>query len=109
MSEVENRINELRQKLHEANYNYYVLNNPTISDAEYDRLLRELQKLENENPEYRSPDSPTQRVGAEPIDEFGTVEHTIPLLSLNNAMNTGELRDFVDRVYRNLQDNEKVE
>ncbi|MCF7885508.1 MAG: NAD-dependent DNA ligase LigA [Candidatus Marinimicrobia bacterium] len=103
MSTPEKRVQELRKKINDANYNYYVLDNPTISDAEYDRSMRELQELEEEHPELKTPDSPTQRVGAEPVDEFGTVEHTIPLLSLNNAMNEGELKDFVDRVMRNLE------
>jgi DNA ligase (NAD+) len=109
MSDPETRVKELRQKIKDANYNYYVLNNPTISDAEYDRLMRELQDLEEMHPELKTPDSPTQRVGAEPLDEFGTVEHRVPLLSLSNAMDEEELKDFVDRVERNLDNLDKLE
>ena len=109
MSDPEKRIKELRQKIRDANYNYYVLNNPTISDAEYDRLMRELQDLEEKHPELKTSDSPTQRVGAEPLDEFGTVEHRVPLLSLSNAMGEEELKDFVDRVERNLDNLDKLE
>jgi len=109
MSTPEKRVQELRQKINDANYNYYILDNPTISDAEYDRLMRELQEMEEDYPELKTEDSPTQRVGAEPLDEFGSVEHTVPLLSLNNAMDEGELRDFVDRVKRNLVDLDKLE
>ena len=109
MSTPEKRVQELRQKINDANYNYYILDNPTISDAEYDRLMRELQEMEEDYPELKTEDSPTQRVGAEPLDEFGSVEHTVPLLSLNNAMDEGELRNFVDRVKRNLVDLDKLE
>jgi len=94
------RINELRQQINAANYNYYVLDNPTISDAEYDRLMRELQQLEESYPELKTPDSPTQRVGAAPLKEFGAVTHRVPLLSLDNAMNEAELIEFVRRVQR---------
>jgi len=109
MAEIKEKIKRLRDKIREANYNYYVKNEPTISDAEYDQLMRELQDLEESNPELVSPDSPTQRVGAEPMDELGTVEHTIPLMSLDNAMKENELKNFVDRVKRNLPPNSKVE
>ena len=109
MSKPEERAQELRQKIRDANYNYYVLDNPTISDAEYDKLMRKLQELEEKHPELKSPDSPTQRVGAEPVEEFGTVEHSVPLLSLNNAMDTGELREFVNRVRKNLDQDKEIE
>ena len=92
------RILKLRRLIEEANHNYYVLDNPTISDAEYDKLMRELRDLEQQYPELITADSPTQRVGAEPLKEFGTVTHRIPLLSLDNAMNEGELIEFVERV-----------
>jgi len=102
MSGVKERIEELRRILNEANYNYYVLDNPTISDAEYDRLLRELQELEEKYPEYITPDSPTQRIGAKPLEEFKTVTHRIPMLSLDNAMDENEIREFIERIKRNL-------
>jgi len=95
-------IEELRRKINEANYNYYILDNPTISDAEYDRLMRELQNLEESYPELKTTDSPTQRVGANPLTEFGTVAHRIPLLSLDNAMSKVELREFIQRIQKAL-------
>ncbi|MFH1650975.1 MAG: NAD-dependent DNA ligase LigA, partial [Chloroflexota bacterium] len=83
------RIGELRTQLNHHNYRYYVLDNPEISDEAYDKLLRELQQLEEQFPRFLTPDSPTQRVGAEPVAAFGIVEHRLPLLSLGNAF-TGE-------------------
>jgi len=96
------KIEELRQQLNTANYNYYILDNPTISDAEYDRRLRELQQLEAAHPELITPDSPTQRVGASPLTEFATVTHRIPLLSLDNAMDETEVLEFINRVQKAL-------
>jgi len=100
------KIAELRKQIETANHNYYVLDNPTISDAEYDRLIRELQNLEAMYPELKTPDSPTQRVGAKPLNEFKTVTHRIPLLSLDNALDEGEIREFVARVIKGLPDAE---
>jgi len=100
------KINELRRQIEAANYNYYILDNPTISDAEYDRLMRELQKLEETYPELKTADSPTQRVGAKPLDEFKTITHRIPLLSLDNAMDEGEIREFFTRVMKGLPEAE---
>ncbi|MEX0907126.1 MAG: NAD-dependent DNA ligase LigA [Gemmatimonadota bacterium] len=85
------RLEELRRLLHEANYEYYVLDAPTLSDAEWDRLLRELQELEAAHPELITPDSPTQRVGAEPATQFVKVQHLAPLYSLDNAFSADEL------------------
>lgn len=96
------RITELHKQINKANYSYYVLDNPTISDAEYDRLMRELQNLEESNPELKTPDSPTQRVGANPLTEFGTITHRVPLLSLDNAMDEAEVLEFVSRVHKAL-------
>lgn len=92
------RAEELREALHEANYRYYVLDAPTISDAEYDRLLRELQELEAAHPELVTPDSPTQRVGAAPLEAFSPFRHRRALLSLGNAFDEEELRAFDARV-----------
>ena len=94
------RIEKLREESRDHEYRYYVLDSPEISDAEFDQLMRELEKLEEEYPELRTPDSPTQRVGGEPLDAFEKIEHSVPMLSLSNAFNEGELRDFVERVYR---------
>jgi DNA ligase (NAD+) len=92
------RIDSLRDQIRHHNYQYHVLDEPDVPDAEYDRLVRELQKLEAKHPELITSDSPTQRVGAEPIKAFGTVEHQIPMLSLDNAFSEDELRDFHRRV-----------
>ncbi|RLA26447.1 MAG: DNA ligase [Gammaproteobacteria bacterium] len=92
------RIDSLRDQIRHHNYQYHVLDEPDVPDAEYDRLVRDLQKLETEHPQLITPDSPTQRVGAEPIKAFGTVEHQIPMLSLDNAFSEDELRDFHRRV-----------
>jgi DNA ligase (NAD+) len=96
------RIAVLRQELRDHNYRYYVLDDPTISDAEYDRLLKELQGLEAELGEPVPPDSPTQIVGAPPSQAFASREHVVPLLSLANAFNDAEVRDFDRRVHEGL-------
>ena len=92
------RIEELVKILNEANYNYYVLDNPTITDQEYDKYLRELITLEEKFPEYVLVNSPTKRVGGEVLDKFVKVEHKIPMLSLGNVFNEEELRDFDNRI-----------
>ncbi len=92
------RVRKLREEIREHDYRYYVLAEPTISDEAYDRLLRELQDLEERFPSLRSPDSPTQRVGGEPTKEFGTVIHDPPMLSLGNSYSEEEIRDFDRRV-----------
>ncbi|HET9041924.1 MAG TPA: NAD-dependent DNA ligase LigA [Burkholderiales bacterium] len=96
------RVKALRAALEEANYRYYVLDAPTISDAEYDRLFRELQDLEAQQPELATPDSPTLRVGAAPLEAFGTVRHRVPMLSLNNAFEDEEVAAFDRRVREGL-------
>lgn len=101
-SQVAKRISELRAQIETHNYRYYVLNDPVISDAEFDRLFRELIQLEKEFPEFVSPDSPTRRVGAEPQESFRKIEHRVPMLSLANAFNEEELRAFHQRVAKML-------
>ena len=96
------RANELHTQLHEHNYRYYTKDNPLISDAEYDLLLRELQDIEAEYPQLISPDSPTQRVGAPPLKSFGEVRHEVRMLSLGNAFSDEELADFDRRVLEKL-------
>ncbi len=93
---------ELREQLHRHAYQYYVLDDPLIPDAEYDRMMRELQALEMEYPELRTPDSPTQRVGGEPLDAFEQVIHRVPMLSLDNALDEEEFRHFDRRVRERL-------
>ncbi|MBV9081370.1 MAG: NAD-dependent DNA ligase LigA [Acidobacteriaceae bacterium] len=95
---VSHRVQELRKQLQHHEYLYYVLDQPEISDAEYDALMRELMQLEREHPELRTPDSPTQRVGGQPREGFVKLPHSSPMLSLDNALNEAELRDFDARV-----------
>ena len=99
---IKKRVEKLREEIEYHNYLYYVLDQPEISDAQYDRLLRELEKLEEEYPEHRSPNSPTKRVGAPPLETFEIVRHTVPMLSLSNAFNETEARDFDKRVKKFL-------
>jgi DNA ligase (NAD+) len=91
LTQVKQRIEQLRAEINHHNYRYYVLDSPEISDAEYDELMRELKKLEEKYPQFLTTDSPTQRVGAAPVEAFGVVEHPIPLLSLGNAFSQEEL------------------
>ncbi|RMD90244.1 MAG: NAD-dependent DNA ligase LigA [Calditrichaeota bacterium] len=107
--QAEKRIEELRELINYHNYRYYVLDDPEISDAEYDRLFRELVELEQQFPDLVTPDSPTQRVGAPPLEEFKTVPHTLPMLSLDNAFGEDELREWDDRVKRGLGTTRAVE
>jgi DNA ligase (NAD+) len=95
---VARRIEELRKTINYHNYRYYVLDSPEISDAEYDELMKQLKQLEAEHPELVTPDSPTQRVGAPPVEAFGVVEHPQPLLSLANAFSYEELAAWHKRV-----------
>ena len=96
------RIEELSEQLNYHDYRYYVLDDPEISDAQYDAMQRELVELEEQFSDLRRPDSPTQRVGAPPLEEFGTVEHEVPMLSLDNAFNEQELLAFDERLKRQL-------
>ncbi len=98
------RISQLRSELDEHNYRYHVLDEPSIPDAEYDRLFHELKALETEHPELVSPDSPTQRVGSLALSAFGEVKHEVPMLSLGNAFAEDDLRDFDRRVREGLAD-----
>jgi DNA ligase (NAD+) len=101
------QVADLRQKIDYHNYRYYVLDNPEISDAEYDRMFRELQELEKAHPELASPDSPTQRAGMEPSEQFTKVAHRVPMLSLANAFTEAEVKAFHKRV-QGLLDTEKI-
>ncbi|MFC1946815.1 NAD-dependent DNA ligase LigA [Chloroflexota bacterium] len=101
-SEVKQRIDQLSAIINQHNYRYHVLDSPEISDAEYDELLRELRQLEEEYPQFLSSASPTQRVGAEPVEAFGVVEHPQPLLSLGNVFSEEELTAWYTRTSRLL-------
>jgi DNA ligase (NAD+) len=107
--EAERQIEQLRQQLHHHNYRYHVLDDPEITDAEYDQLMRRLQELEAAFPDLVRPDSPTQRVGATPLGEFGTVFHSLPMLSLDNAFSPGEVREFDARIKRQLGQSDPIE
>jgi len=102
MDKIKNKILKLKNQINQANHQYYILDNPIISDTQYDLLLRELQEYEKTYPKYLTSDSPTQRVGSTPLKKFSTTTHRIPLLSLDNAMNTGEIRDFYARIKKGL-------
>ncbi|MFQ5840872.1 MAG: NAD-dependent DNA ligase LigA [Thermodesulfobacteriota bacterium] len=99
---INHRAKRLREVIEYHNYRYYVLDDPEISDTEYDQMMRELEQLEADYPELYDPNSPTQRVGAPPLEEFETVTHTIPMLSLANGQNEVEVREFDQRVRRFL-------
>jgi len=98
--EAKQRINQLQAEINHHNYRYYVLDSPEISDAEYDGLMRKLQQLEEQYPQFLTPDSPTQRVGAAPVEAFGVVEHPLPLLSLGNVFAKDELLAWHTRTAR---------
>jgi len=102
-AEKRKRAEKLREEIRHHNYCYYVLNEPSVPDAEYDRLMRELETLEQEYPQLQDPDSPTRRVGTAPVSEFGEVRHGVPMLSLANAFSGDELRDFHRRVIDRLE------
>ncbi|MAF85015.1 MAG: DNA ligase (NAD(+)) LigA [Dehalococcoidales bacterium] len=99
-TKVKDRIEQLRKLINYHNHRYYVLDSPEISDAEYDESMRELKQLEEEFPRFLTPDSPTQRVGAAPVETFGVVEHPLPLLSLGNAFSQEELRAWYTRILK---------
>jgi DNA ligase (NAD+) len=97
MNSVQSRIEKLKSQINEANYRYYVLDRPTLSDADYDALFKELLDLENKHPELRDPASPTQKVGGAPLEKFTKYRHREPMLSLQNIYSEEELVDFYDR------------
>jgi DNA ligase (NAD+) len=96
------RLSELKRLINYHNYRYYVLDAPEITDNEFDILMKELEELENRYPEFITPDSPTQRVGAKPLEKFNSVKHTIPMLSLSNAFEEEEVVEFDKRIKRTL-------
>lgn len=108
MEDIKNKIEELRKTLEYHSYRYYVLDNPEISDSEYDKLMKELEKLEKKYPEYFDPNSPTQRVGGAPLKEFNQVRHNVPMLSLQDVFSFEELKDWDRRVRSELSEVEYV-
>lgn len=105
---VKEKIDQLRIQLHQHNYNYYVLNAPEISDKEFDDLMRELQTLEQEHPEYKDENSPTMRVGSDINKNFTQVAHKYPMLSLSNTYSENEVTDFYDRVRKALNEDFEI-
>ena len=101
-SEIVERTRDLRKTLHHHNYRYYVLDDPEISDSEYDRLMQELIRLEKTYPNLASPDSPSARVGAPPLAKFDSIAHTIPMLSLDNGFADEDILNFDKRIKRYL-------
>lgn len=110
MSEtIKKQLQDLREKINEHNYNYHVLDTPLISDAEYDQLFKRLKQLEEQHPDLITPDSPTQRIGAAPLKEFAEVQHTIPMLSLENAFDDEDITAFDHRIRERLKTSAEIE
>ena len=101
---IKKEIEELREEIRKHNYQYYVLDQPLVSDYEYDQLMRQLIKFEQGHPQFVTPDSPTQRVGAKPLEQFMTAQHLSPMLSLSNAFSEQELLDFDQRIKKNISE-----
>src|SRR4051812_1606477 len=101
-AQAKQRIEKLIKELDDHNYRYYVLDNPLISDYDFDKMMDELIKLEKEFPQFASPESPTQRVGGQITKIFKTVKHKYPMLSLSNTYSEEELREFDERVKKGL-------
>ena len=101
--DIRQRARYLADELTRHNYRYYVLDDPEIADSEYDRLMQELVDLEKRWPELVTPDSPTHRVGAPPLSKFASVPHSLPMLSLDNAFNDGDIFEFEGRIRRILK------
>jgi|LSQX01.3.fsa_nt_gb DNA ligase (NAD+) len=101
---IKKEIEELREEIRKHNYQYYVLDQPLVSDYEYDQLMRQLIKFEQGYPQFVTPDSPTQRVGAKPLEQFMTAQHLSPMLSLSNAFSEQELLDFDQRIKKNISE-----
>ena len=109
MTDIKKRIKELRSLIEKHNYHYYILDTPLVSDGEWDHLFKELESIEREYPDLIEKNSPTQRVGAAPIDNFKTIKHRTPMLSLSNAMNNDELILFDERMKKLLNSSNDIE
>lgn len=103
------QLEQLKEEINQHNYRYYVLDDPSVPDAEYDRLMRQLQAIETEHPEWLTPDSPSQRIGANPLSAFSEIVHQIPMLSLDNAFSDEELLDFERRIKERLKSDAEIE
>ena len=109
MEKIVRELKDLREKIRHHNYRYYVLDDPEISDAEYDRLFQRLLDIERAYPDLVTPDSPSQRVGAEPGEAFGEVRHRVPMLSLENGFDEKAVQDFDARIRRFLNEDIPIE
>src|SRR5512137_1134271 len=109
MPDLKPRLSVLREQINFHNYRYHVLDDPVISDAEYDRLLNELKRIESEHPAWITPDSPTQRVGGQVSERFAKVPHPAPILSLANAFSGDDVRDWYTRISKLIPEGRKVE
>ena len=105
MKDIKKKINDLISQINEHNIHYYLNDNPIISDNEYDLLIKKLELLESENPQYKFNYSPTQRVGTKSTSKFNQIEHRVPMLSLANAMNENELQVFDNQMIKALSEN----
>ena len=108
MESVKDKIESIRNQLHQHNYNYYVLSQPVISDYEFDKLMHELLELENQYPEFHNPNSPTVRVGSDITNDFDQLSHKYPMLSLQNTYNEAEVTDFYNRVKKGLNEDFEI-
>ncbi len=109
MPDLKQRLTELREQINFHNYRYNVLDDPIISDAEYDRLLNELKQIESEHPDWITPDSPTQRVGGQVSERFAKVPHPAPILSLANAFNGDDVREWFTRISKLIPEGRNVQ
>lgn len=109
LTQIKQQISELRSLLEDYNYQYYVMDNPSVPDAEYDRQMRELISLEQAHPEFQSPDSPSQKVGGEALSVFEQVEHRVPMLSLDNVFSDDELKAFEQRIFDRLKNTQAID
>ncbi|OUS03229.1 hypothetical protein A9Q81_07525 [Gammaproteobacteria bacterium 42_54_T18] len=109
MTTPQSNAQALKDTLQDYNYHYYVMDDPKVPDAEYDRVFRELKTLEQESPELITLDSPTQRVGDKPLNEFSQVAHKVPMLSLDNVFNHDELLAFDKRIKERLERSDELE
>src|ERR1700680_4487613 len=109
LNKLQTEVTHLREQINRHNYRYYVLDDPEVTDSEYDRMMRQLETLEREHPELLTPESPTQRVGAKPSEKFAVVVHRKMMLSLANAMDPEEMVEFDQRIKRFLKNDGDVE
>src|SRR5579862_5430059 len=106
---VKKEIESLREQINEHNYRYHVLDDPIISDAEFDKLFQRLKQLESQSPEWITPDSPTQRIGVAPLKVFAEVKHDMPMLSLDNAFTDQDIFNFDQRIRDRLHTHHPIE